>query len=132
MFTFNRKEQLAILLLSAALLIGIGVSLVAEFREGGLPEFRVIKGAVPVPSDSTEAGLAEVASDTAWVAVNVNTASVKDLQRLPRVGPATARRIVEYRTRNGRFGSAEDLALVSGIGPRTVERLRPLITLGSQ
>jgi comEA protein len=132
MFTFNRKEQLAILLLSAALLLGLGVNIVAELRNGGLPEFRVVKNAVQVPQDSTVRYGTDTPSDTVWVSVNVNTASVEELQRLPRVGPATARRIVDYRARNGRFASAEELAHVSGIGPRTVERLRPLISLGSR
>ena len=132
MFTFNRKEQLAILLLSTALLVGIGVNVVAELREGGLPDFRVVKNAVQVPQDSTRAHETGTPTDTVRVCVNVNTASVGELQQLPRVGPATARRIVDYRARNGRFASAEDLALVSGIGPKTVERLKPLVSLESQ
>jgi competence protein ComEA len=127
MISFNRKEQLAILLLCTALLAGIAVSLIARWREDGLPEFRVIKGAVPVPEAGADEDTTAVVSGAP---VNINTASEADLQRLPRIGPKTARRIVEYRARNGRFATLDDLALVSGIGPKTVARLRPLATLG--
>ena len=131
MFSFNRKEQLALLLLSGALLVGIVISLIAEWRQGGLPDFRVVKGAVPVPSDTARVDSVLAATDTAPRPVNINTASAQDLQVLPRIGPSTARRIVDYRTQHGPFLKADDLAKVSGIGPKTVARLKPLITLDS-
>ena len=56
--------------------------------------------------------------------VDVNTAGVAELERLPQVGPALARRIVEDREARGPFGSAEDLSRVRGIGPRTVANLK--------
>lgn len=61
--------------------------------------------------------------------VNVNTADADDLALLPRVGPALAKRILEYRDANGDFESAEDLMLVRGIGERTFELLEPFVTL---
>ncbi|MDH7571144.1 MAG: helix-hairpin-helix domain-containing protein [Armatimonadota bacterium] len=61
--------------------------------------------------------------------VNVNTASFEELQRLPRVGPVTARRIIEYRQANGPFRSVEELLEVKGIGPKSLETLRPLVEL---
>jgi len=57
--------------------------------------------------------------------LDVNRASPADLELLPRVGPAIAGRIVAARP----FESVEDLQRVRGIGPRTVERLRPMITV---
>jgi competence protein ComEA len=62
--------------------------------------------------------------------VNINTASVEDLGALPRVGPVLAQRIVEYRSAHGRFSSPEDLDAVSGIGPKMLESLLPLVTVG--
>ena len=56
--------------------------------------------------------------------LNVNTASAEELEALSGVGPAKAEAIVEYRQTNGPFASVEDLALVSGIGDKTVEQLR--------
>jgi competence protein ComEA len=57
--------------------------------------------------------------------VNINTATVEQLQFLPRIGPAVAQRIVEHREANGPFKSVEDLMLVRGIGERSFESLKP-------
>ena len=56
--------------------------------------------------------------------VDVNTAGVAELERLPGVGPALAGRIVAEREARGPFRSAEELARVRGIGPKTIEQLR--------
>jgi len=63
--------------------------------------------------------------------VNVNTATVEELQTLPGIGPALARRIVEHRAARGPFRSAEELAKVPGIGPATATRLRGRVTTTS-
>ncbi len=60
---------------------------------------------------------------------NINTASAADLQRLPRIGPALAERIVAYRQANGPFRSPEQITGVKGIGDKTFEKLRPWIRL---
>ena len=60
--------------------------------------------------------------------VDVNTAGVAALERLPEVGPALARRIVEYRAAHGPFLAPEELTRVPGIGPKTVEALEEYIT----
>ena len=59
--------------------------------------------------------------------VNLNTASVDQLQRLPGVGPATAERIIAHRKDNGGFRQIEDLMDVPRIGEKTFERLRPFL-----
>lgn len=61
--------------------------------------------------------------------VNVNTASLEQLQLLPRVGPSVAQRIVDHREKNGAFKNLEDLMLVRGIGEATFEQLKPYIAL---
>lgn len=62
--------------------------------------------------------------------VNINTASLDELDTLPGIGPTTAQRIIDYRNENGPFGSIEDIVNVSGIGPATFEELKDLITVG--
>ena len=62
--------------------------------------------------------------------VNINTADDKELQSLPRIGPATAARILEYRKQIGSFKSVDELLNVKGIGEKTLEFLRPLVTVG--
>lgn len=58
----------------------------------------------------------------------MNSASAQELEELPRVGPALARRIIEYREEHGSFGSIEDLRHVRGIGVTTASLLAPLVT----
>lgn len=60
--------------------------------------------------------------------VNLNTATVAELDTLPGVGPVLAQRIVDWRDQDGPFLSVEDLDAVSGIGPAMMERLRDLVT----
>lgn len=62
--------------------------------------------------------------------LDLNRASTGDLERLPGIGPARARAIVRWREVHGRFRSVDDLLEVSGIGPATLERLRPLVAAG--
>lgn len=61
------------------------------------------------------------------VRVDVNAATAAELMLLPGIGPALAGRIIADRRENGPFGSVDDLDRVSGIGVRTVERLRPFV-----
>jgi competence protein ComEA len=69
-------------------------------------------------------GVASVADGV----VNVNTATAADLETLPRVGPAMAQRIIDWRTTNGPFQSADDLLSVPGIGDKTLDGFREQIS----
>ena len=68
---------------------------------------------------------------TAASPVNLNSASVTQLQTLPGVGARTAQRIVEYRQKNGSFKKIEELMNVKGIGEKSFLKLKPLITVGA-
>ncbi|MBW3572364.1 MAG: helix-hairpin-helix domain-containing protein [Gemmatimonadetes bacterium] len=59
--------------------------------------------------------------------VELNQATPEELATLPGIGPALARRIVEWRGANGPFRAVDDLEKVPGIGPAKLERLRPLV-----
>lgn len=72
--------------------------------------------------------LALAADDAAAGVVNINTAESEQLQLLPRVGPALADRIIEFRETNGPFGSIDELVAVKGIGETSLERLEPYVT----
>ncbi|WP_237692892.1 helix-hairpin-helix domain-containing protein [Rothia nasimurium] len=61
--------------------------------------------------------------------VNINTASAEELQTLPKVGPVLAASIISWREQYGGFSSVDELDQVSGIGPATLEALRPLVTV---
>ena len=68
-------------------------------------------------------------AQTAGGKVNINTADATALETLPRVGPAMAKRIIDWRTKNGRFTAVEDLMSVTGVGEKTFDELKELVTL---
>lgn len=61
--------------------------------------------------------------------VNLNSADLAALDTLPRIGPAMAQRIIDWRDANGRFTAVEDLLAVPGIGDKMLESLRDLVTV---
>ena len=73
-------------------------------------------------------GAAQAAA-SAKPAINLNTATVEQLESLPGIGPKTAERIVEYRTKSGPFKRIEELMNVKGIGEKSFLKLKPLITV---
>jgi competence protein ComEA len=64
--------------------------------------------------------------------VNINTASLAELEKLPRIGPQIAQRILDYRKENGNFKKVEDILKVRGIGEKVFEQLKDLITVGAE
>jgi competence protein ComEA len=61
--------------------------------------------------------------------VNLNSATLAQLDGLPHIGPVLAQRILDFRTEHGRFASVEELNEVSGIGEKTFADLQPLVTV---
>lgn len=64
--------------------------------------------------------------------VNINTASLQELDTLPGIGPVLAQRILDYRAANGPFGTVEDLQQVEGLGPGIFEKIKDLVTVEDQ
>lgn len=62
-------------------------------------------------------------------AMNINRATKSEFDSLVGIGPVIAARIVSYRNQNGPFMALEDLIKVPGIGPKTLEKMRPRLTL---
>jgi competence protein ComEA len=63
--------------------------------------------------------------------VNLNSATVPQLEALPGIGRSTAEKIVEYRQKSGGFTKVEDLMNVQGIGEKSFLKLKPLVTVGT-
>jgi competence ComEA-like helix-hairpin-helix protein len=122
-FTFNRNEQIAILTLTAILIVGSVISAYDYFWPSDIENFEVRKAAIPVPEIPPET---DHPTNVIGL-IDLNTATARQLTGLPQVGPKTAERIVTYRATHGAFGQVADLTNVKGIGPKTLEKLRPFI-----
>ncbi len=82
----------------------------------------------PLPTDTPAP--ASNSAPPAGAKININTATAAELEALPRIGPAIAQRIVDYRTEHGPFARIEDVMDVTGIGPATFAAIQELITVG--
>jgi len=86
---------------------------VAFSGSAGLPSSPLSATVTPAPAPRLEASL-----------LNLNTASISELDALPGIGPSKAAAILQYRERQGRFSSVDELERVPGFGPAAVSRLR--------
>ena len=92
--------------------IGLGLAYVFNPRPTPPSPIRVEAESAAIPTSSR---------------LNINTASVQELESLPGLGPVTAQRIVEHREQHGPFARPEDLLIVEGIGEKTYRPLADLI-----
>lgn len=86
-----------------------------------------VEGETPAAGEAT--GGAAQGGSASNGRIDLNTADLAALDTLPRIGPALAQRIVEWREANGRFTAIEDLLAVPGIGDKMLESLRELVTV---
>jgi competence protein ComEA len=85
---------------------------------------------VPKPGSTGEPGSSGTATTSGGATlININSAGETELEELPGVGPVTAAAIIDYRTQNGPFATVDDLIDVTGIGPSTLEQIRPFATV---
>ena len=86
---------------------------------------------IPKPRSTTndEPGSSGAGSTSGTTLININSAGETELEELPGVGPVTAAAIIDYRTQNGPFATVDDLIDVTGIGPSTLEQIRPFATV---
>ena len=82
-------------------------------------------GAAPAPQKAGEAG-------KTGAVVDLNVATEAQLQDVPGIGPSLAKKIVEFRKENGPFKTVDDLMKIRGIGEKSIERLRPYLTVGKK
>jgi competence protein ComEA len=87
------------------------------------------KGAQALAPSAQESDAGGLESQPAQSKVNINSADEQEMQKLPGVGPAKAKAIIQYRTEHGSFKSMDDLAAVSGIGEKSLEQMKPFMAL---
>lgn len=140
---FNLAEARGMFVLLVLLLVGSGIAIYKKyhtdfpveivFRESKA-ELRQYKPVTPVqhkPTTSVQHKPAEktlpVLDKSVGRKVDINIANWAELDNLPHIGPVLSKRIIEYREKNGKFENIEDLLKVSGIGEKTLEKIREYI-----
>jgi competence ComEA-like helix-hairpin-helix protein len=136
-WTPGPAKWIVVLILTVAIVAGLGYTLVrqgAPWRVAGAGNQAVAAGgsasapnrlvSEPAPERSSPPKPATIAAK-----ININTAAAAELELLPGVGPAIAERIIAEREKGGGFRRVEDLGRVRGIGPKTIEHLRPHVVV---
>ncbi len=128
----TRKEQYILLALVGVIGIGLAAHQVRDARQQRV--FDLVDGkkpreltTAPTPPEDPPPNPVPAEPDK----ININTATATELQRLDGIGPRKAQVILEDRATRGPFQTVDDLDRVKGIGPSTLEKLRPYITTGA-
>lgn len=85
-------------------------------------------------SQQQVAGISTTASNSVesiGTKININTADVAELDKIPNIGPARAADVIAYRTTKGGFKTIEEMKNIKGIGDKTFESMKDLITVGN-
>lgn len=82
------------------------------------------------PQSNTRAGADDTRAENSSASrVNINTAGADELASLPGIGPALAKRIIDYRTQNGPFKRIDDLIAVKGLGSKMLDKIRQRLSV---
>ncbi len=95
---------------------------------GGGPQALATKAGSPFTVISTPRPTATPSSQSDLI--DINTATLAELESLPGIGPTLAQNIINYRNENGPFASPEELMNVDGIGPTIYDQIQNLVTVG--
>ena len=84
---------------------------------------------IPPPALSSKSTTSRTPTKAVQGPININTATVEELDSLPGIGPSIAQRIIDYRTQTGNFKKIEDLKDVRGIGDALFDQVKESITV---
>ena len=142
MFAFTKQEQKFLFLIIAAFFIGLTIKYyrqsAAERHEERswevehdhiYKDFRDAAQKETYENDSKKERAKEVSKQAITGNININSATFDELQILPRIGPATAKKIIDYRNEKGPFEKKSDIQNVKSIGPKTFEKIERYITV---
>jgi competence protein ComEA len=101
----------------------------ADAQQVVVPRKGGVAGGPPSAAGEADAAGGMGGAAGGGVPVNLNSATAEQLDTLDGVGPATAQKILEYRQAHGGFRTVDDLAQISGIGPKRLEALRGQVTV---
>jgi competence protein ComEA len=116
--------------INLAALLEDGQQLNIPYKSGSEPvETETETEAVELPTSEANSSSNNSDENADVDLVNINTATLEELDSLPGIGPTIAQRIIDYREENGPFNTIEDIMNVSGIGPATFDDIKDLITV---
>jgi competence protein ComEA len=116
MFDLEKREKFILLALLATLLIGLAF---------GLYQKRAVR--IDVKSDNFTFSAEDPSAGT--LKININESDAAGLMKLKGVGEVLAGRIIEYRSKNGSFGSVEELKNVKGLGKKLYEKIKDEVSI---
>lgn len=120
------KEHIGFALLFLIILIA-GIILISD-KENPVKDNVQTQAEINTPKAETNEVKAAT-TETKPTRVNINTASIEDLDTLPGIGEVTAQKIIDYRTKKGRFKTIESIMDVSGIGEAKFGKIKNLISI---
>ncbi len=144
MINFTHQEKLLFRLLISGAIIGVIIGAVRNYTLN--KDVITVNEIQVIPNDSSLKNIIQVDSAKFVVSkpveisqeniehlstniVNINLADKIQLMSLPFIGGVKAERIIQYREDFGKFESIEELMKVSGIGPKTLEKLKPFVII---
>lgn len=113
-----KSEKWALMITALFLMLALGIGLGSRSKDADVV---VTEFAVRSNSQIYEQSGIASKTESAGVRVNINTCTKQELESLPGIGPVLAERIIEYREKNGKFKTIEDITKVSGIGAAIYE-----------
>lgn len=148
MLGFSRQEQRFVIFLLVAFIVGIGIQYYNKRQPNNISEEwaveyeKIIKDfqekshemgseniRINLDSISNQKGLSFTEKQKFVGKININSASLEELQILTGIGPATALKIIEFRQNNGFFDNIQAIQKVKGIGPKKFEKIKSNITI---
>ena len=141
MTAFTPQEKLLIKFLAGVIVIGVIVGLIRHYKSGDVnaitatkesnAEFiaQITKIEDNQPPAASNLGKNSADRENVSSLINLNTATIEELITLPKIGPITAERIIRFREDFGNFKNIDELKNIKGIGQKTIDNLRLLITL---
>ena len=117
---------LALMLIFAAGLIGffVGRNMPGQISVSAAETIPTVSRILSADSEKTAESEAQNAL------ININTADASQLKTLPGIGEKIAQRIIDYRNEHGTFSAVDELTYVDGIGDKTMDAIRDLVTTG--
>ena len=128
---FTRNEQKVLLFLVVSFCVGLTIKIYQDHFQK-LPS--TVMNAIQFQSFQPVSSIvmnenSKALSSSRKIKIRLNNASPIELERVPGIGPIMAGRIVHFRSQNGDFRTVDDLLKVKGIGKKTLQKMRPFITI---